>query len=73
MNMNTGMVLRVHLIPRWLMRYTYSISTVYSENEFIQKLQAGHHFLNTVMKESKILLIGDEDVLAGLVEERLAD
>jgi uncharacterized protein len=34
--------------------------TVYSLNEFKSRLQDGNHFLNSVMRGSKVLLIGDE-------------
>ena len=34
--------------------------TVYSEREFREKLRQGHHFLKTVVGESKIFLMGNE-------------
>jgi predicted nucleotidyltransferase len=47
--------------------------TVYPPEEFLDKLSAGHHFLQSVLKREKIFLIGDERELARLVEKRLAD
>lgn len=47
--------------------------TVYPPAEFRSKLEAGHHFIKTIMKEGRILLIGDEREFARLAEERLAD
>lgn len=47
--------------------------TVYSSEEFLAKLSAGHHFLASVMKKEKIFLIGDQRELEKLVEQRLAD
>ncbi len=47
--------------------------TVYPPTEFQSKLAAGQHFLETVLKETKIFLIGDESELARLVGKRLAD
>jgi predicted nucleotidyltransferase len=35
--------------------------TVYSTNEFKAKLQGGNHFLRSVMRGEKVILIGDED------------
>jgi len=40
--------------------------SVYTESEFQKKLQSGQHFLSSVVKGPKILVIGDEDELAGL-------
>lgn len=40
--------------------------TVFSPREFRTKVRAGNHFLTTVLKGAKILLVGDEDELAGL-------
>lgn len=37
--------------------------TVYSVSEFKTRLSAGNHFLNSVMRDQKIFLIGDEDGL----------
>jgi predicted nucleotidyltransferase len=37
--------------------------TVFSLKEFRSKLQGGNHFLNSVMRGKKVLLIGDEDEL----------
>ena len=47
--------------------------TVYSLEEFLAKLSAGHRFLASVMKKEKIFLIGDQRELEKLVEQRLAD
>lgn len=40
--------------------------SVYPMKEFVQKLTSGHHFLNSVINEPKIFLIGDEDELKRL-------
>ena len=40
--------------------------SVYSSQEFSRKIKAGHHFLQAVMKEPKIFLIGDKDELRRL-------
>ena len=40
--------------------------TVYSAQEFRQKLRAGHHFLTAVAAKSKIFLMGDERELKRL-------
>jgi hypothetical protein len=37
--------------------------TVYSPKEFKAKLQEGNHFLKSVMRGEKVLLIGDENDL----------
>jgi len=37
--------------------------TVYSPEEFAQKLKAKHHFLTRIVEEPKIMLIGNEDDL----------
>jgi predicted nucleotidyltransferase len=47
--------------------------SVYSPAEFRKKLLAGHHFLNSVVKEKKVFLIGDERELAGMGKKRPAD
>jgi len=44
----------------------------YGVAEWREKLMAGHHFVNSVYKDSKIFLIGDADELKGLAEEGLA-
>jgi len=41
--------------------------TVYPVKEFREKLQAGHHFLNTVLRDEKLFVIGDADELNKLV------
>jgi predicted nucleotidyltransferase len=45
--------------------------TVYSTAEFKSKLTAGNHFLKSVVGGDKVFLIGDEDGLGKLCEERL--
>ena len=45
--------------------------TVYPPREFQSKLRDGHHFLTSVSKEPRILLIGGEHELETLAEERL--
>jgi predicted nucleotidyltransferase len=47
--------------------------SVYPPKEFADKLSKGHHFLNSLIKEPRIFLIGDEGVFRRLVEKRLAD
>jgi len=46
--------------------------TVYPLAEFKKKIASGHHFLNTVLKEKKIFLIGDEDELRRLAQKQVA-
>jgi len=46
--------------------------TIYQPAEFASKLRSGHHFLNSVMDGPRIFIIGDEDELRGVAEERLA-
>jgi hypothetical protein len=41
---------------------------VYSLKEFRDKVSSGHHFLQSVMKEPKIFLIGDADELGNLAK-----
>jgi len=43
--------------------------TVYPLKEFRQKVLAEHHFINTVLKEPKIFLIGDENDLRSLAKK----
>ena len=47
--------------------------TVYPTDEFRVKLAARHHFLKSVMANSKVFLIGDEHGLERLAEKQLAD
>lgn len=47
--------------------------SVYPPAEFRTKLAAGHHFLRSVMKGSRLFLIGTERELARLAEKRVAD
>ena len=46
--------------------------TVYPPAEFRSKVAAGHHFLNTVLKEPLFFLIGDKYELARLAKKPLA-
>ena len=46
--------------------------TVYSVSEFKSKLASGNHFLNAVLKEQKVFLLGDEDELRKVGGVRLA-
>lgn len=46
--------------------------TVYPPREFQSKLEAGHHFLRTVLRGPMVFLIGDKRELAGLAKKRLA-
>ena len=46
--------------------------TVYPVREFRAKLQAGHHFVTSIMQTPKIYLMGDERELKRLGEKRLA-
>jgi len=45
--------------------------TIFPVGEFNSKLAEGNHFLNSLMAEEKIFLIGDEHELAGLGKKRL--
>lgn len=47
--------------------------SVYPAQEFVRKVSEHHHFLSTVIQETKIFLIGGEDELARLAGQRLAD
>jgi predicted nucleotidyltransferase len=47
--------------------------TVYPRDEFRRKLRAGHHFLNTVMREPKVFIIGTNNDLGRLAEVRVAN
>jgi hypothetical protein len=46
--------------------------SVYSTAEFSRKASAGQHFLRSVLAGPRILLIGDENELAGVAKARLA-
>jgi predicted nucleotidyltransferase len=46
---------------------------VFSAAEFRAKVRAGQHFVGGILKQDKIFLLGDEDELARLAAERLAD
>ena len=46
--------------------------SVYPASEFSHKLAHGHHFLNAVLKEPKIFLLGDEHELARLAKSGVA-
>jgi len=45
--------------------------TVYTPVEFQKKLQAKHHFVSTIIRQPKIMLIGEEHELAGLGKKGL--
>ena len=45
--------------------------TIYPTGEFNSKLTEGNHFLNSLMAEEKLFLIGDEHELEGLGKKRL--
>lgn len=47
--------------------------TVYSVNEFSSKAIQGHHFVNSILQEPKWILIGDENELEKLTQQRLAN
>ena len=40
---------------------------IFPQREFIKKLKQKNHFLNTVMKEDKLFIIGNEDELNALI------
>jgi len=44
---------------------------VYPRDEFMRKLSEGHHFLTSVCKDDKLLVIGDDDDLAALSGQSL--
>jgi predicted nucleotidyltransferase len=46
--------------------------SVYPAAEFSRKLRAGHHFVSTVMRERKVMLIGNEHELEAMGAKRLA-
>ena len=43
---------------------------VFSLNEFINKVMQKDHFINSVLKDKKIYIIGSEDELKGLIKSR---
>jgi predicted nucleotidyltransferase len=47
--------------------------TVYPLDEFRAKVRAKHHFITTVLREPRMLIIGGDDELAGVGAKRLAD
>ena len=47
--------------------------TVFSPDEFQDKLKKGHHFLNSVLQSNFHYLIGDEIELKRMAEKRVAD
>lgn len=47
--------------------------TVFPEQEFTGKIKTSNHFINRVIEDKKLFLIGNEDELAGLAEKPLAD
>jgi DNA-binding transcriptional ArsR family regulator len=46
--------------------------TVYPIDEFRSRQAAGHHFIKTVLEGNKVFLIGEENDLAKLAQQRLA-
>lgn len=46
--------------------------TVYSPREFRDRLSGRHPFLAAVMNAPRLMILGTDDELAGLVEERMA-
>jgi len=46
--------------------------TVYPPEEFAKKVRAGHHFLTAVLREPKMFIIGTDNELGRLAEERVA-
>ena len=46
--------------------------TVYSDNEFRNKVVAKHHFVTAVLKGPKLFVIGEQRELTRLAKERLA-
>ena len=47
--------------------------SVFPPTEFQQKVQSGNQFLNTILEQEKIMLIGGEDELKRLVDESVVD
>lgn len=47
--------------------------TVYPPDEFQKKVREGHHFVTTVLSETRLFIVGGPDELGGLGAERLAD
>lgn len=47
--------------------------TVYSAEEFSSKAIQGHHFVRSILQEPKWFLIGDQNELEKLAQQRLAD
>ena len=46
--------------------------TVYSSGEYRSKLASGNHYLNSVIRDKKVVLFGDEDELRKVGGVRLA-
>lgn len=46
--------------------------TIYRPEDFRQRLAAGEHFLSRIIARPRIMLIGDEDELAGLAGQSVA-
>lgn len=44
--------------------------TVYPREELVSKLESGHHFLSTVLKEPKLFIIGDQDELDEITSQQ---
>ncbi len=45
-------------------------ASVYSADELVKKLEAGHHFLNSVLNEAKLFIVGDSHDLETIVGRR---
>jgi predicted nucleotidyltransferase len=41
--------------------------TVYTAEEFAKKLEAGHHFLHSVLREETLFVVGESDELAAAI------
>ena len=46
----------------------YQSNTIFSLNEFINKVIKKDHFINSVLEEKKIFIIGSEDELKGFIK-----
>lgn len=42
--------------------------SIYTEEEFVKKLKRGNHFLNAILPDEKVFVIGNADELAAMVE-----
>lgn len=66
---------RLHELSLVLLSAERSLSrpvnpTLYGPAEFTRKLNEGNHFLATIMKQSKLFIIGTEDDLVRIVESQ---